>query len=97
MSDVVVVGAGVAGSVTAREVARLGRKVVLLDKAHFPRLKVCGSCVNGAAVATLDRLGLGKVLHDGLPIHRVLVASKQSRIVFHLPQRLPPAWSFVRA
>ena len=57
--DVVVVGAGPAGSVAARELARRGRSVLLLDKATFPRPKVCGCCLNGSALATLTAVGLG--------------------------------------
>lgn len=37
MHDVVVVGAGPAGSATAVHLARLGHSVLLLDRAHFPR------------------------------------------------------------
>jgi len=57
--DVVVVGAGPAGSSTAREAARLGRRVLLLDRAHFPRGKVCGCCLNPAGLDVLRRVGLG--------------------------------------
>jgi flavin-dependent dehydrogenase len=57
--DVVVVGAGPAGSVAARELARRGRSVLLVDRAAFPRSKVCGCCLNGRALATLQSVGLG--------------------------------------
>ena len=40
--DVIVVGAGPAGSTTARTVARAGGRVLLLDQAAFPREKPCG-------------------------------------------------------
>ena len=56
--DVTVVGAGPAGVVAASECQRLGRKVLLLDKASFPRPKVCGGCVNQSMLATLERVGL---------------------------------------
>ena len=52
--DVIVVGAGPAGSLTARELARLGRRVLLVDKASFPRPKVCGCCLSGSALAALS-------------------------------------------
>ena len=64
---------------------RRGRKVVLVDKATFPRQKVCGSCVNRAAVSTLEQLGLGHVLKDALPIKQVVVGYGRRSIVFPLP------------
>ena len=66
--DALVIGAGPAGSVTARELARRGRRVLLVDRATFPRSKVCGGCLNGAAIRTLERLGLGRVLEGALPL-----------------------------
>ena len=56
--DVVVVGAGPAGSVTALELARRGHHVVLLDRRSFPRPKPCGDCLSPAAALVLDSLGL---------------------------------------
>ena len=56
--DVIVVGAGPAGAIAARELARLGKQVLLVDKASLPRRKVCGGCLNAAGMATLARLGL---------------------------------------
>ena len=49
--DAAVIGAGPAGSVTARLLAQRGLKTLLIDRAHFPRVKVCGSCLNRAALA----------------------------------------------
>src|SRR5262249_26661731 len=48
-----VVGAGPAGATAARELARRGLDVLLVDRAAFPRWKVCGCCLNGNALATL--------------------------------------------
>ncbi|WP_165245445.1 NAD(P)/FAD-dependent oxidoreductase [Paludisphaera soli] len=59
--DVLVVGAGPAGSMSARELARRGARVLLVDRAEFPRPKVCGCCLNPRALATLDRAGLGRL------------------------------------
>jgi flavin-dependent dehydrogenase len=57
--DVVVVGAGPAGAVAARQAARRGLRVLLADRAAFPRGKVCGCCLNGNALAALTASGLG--------------------------------------
>jgi flavin-dependent dehydrogenase len=54
-----VIGAGPAGATAARELARRGLDVLLVDRAAFPRWKVCGCCLNGNALATLERIGLG--------------------------------------
>ena len=58
-TDVLVVGAGPAGSAAAAWAARAGRDVVLADAAAFPRDKPCGDGLTPRAIAELDRLGLG--------------------------------------
>lgn len=56
--DVLVVGAGPAGSVAALVLARGGARVALADKARFPRDKACGDLVGPRGVQILDDLGL---------------------------------------
>jgi flavin-dependent dehydrogenase len=56
--DVVIVGAAPAGSIAALVLARAGQRVALLDRAAFPRTKVCGNCVNPSAWKIWSRLGL---------------------------------------
>ncbi len=51
--DVLVVGAGPAGSVTALRLARSGARVLLVDKARFPRDKPCGGGLTGRALKHL--------------------------------------------
>ena len=55
--DVVVIGAGPGGSSAANFLARVGIKTLLLDKAEFPRDKVCGDGLTPQAIYWLDRLG----------------------------------------
>ena len=57
--DVAVVGAGPAGAMVALELSRRGCAVLLLERQRFPRWKVCGACLNGAAQAALAHAGLG--------------------------------------
>lgn len=57
--DVAVVGAGPAGALAARELARQGCRVVLLERQEFPRWKVCGACLSPGAQEVLRRAGLG--------------------------------------
>jgi menaquinone-9 beta-reductase len=56
--DVLVIGAGPAGSACARALAQAGRDVVLVDAHAFPRDKVCGDALVPDAHAALRRLGL---------------------------------------
>jgi 2-polyprenyl-6-methoxyphenol hydroxylase-like FAD-dependent oxidoreductase len=55
-SDVIVAGAGPGGSAAAYALAERGVGVVLLDKAVFPREKVCGDGLTPRAVAALDAM-----------------------------------------
>ena len=56
--DVLVVGAGPAGSASARLLAHAGRHVVLVDSQAFPRDKVCGDGLVPDTHAALRRLGV---------------------------------------
>ena len=60
--DAVVVGAGLAGSIAARGLARSGRRVLLVERTAFPRPKVCGCCLGPLGRATLESVDLGHVL-----------------------------------
>lgn len=56
-----VAGAGPAGSMVGRLLADEGLSVLLVDRSSFPRNKVCGCCLNGAALNSLERTGLGEL------------------------------------
>jgi len=56
--DVAVVGAGPAGTAAAIELAREGHTVTIVDKATFPRDKVCGDGLTADALRSLEALGL---------------------------------------
>jgi 2-polyprenyl-6-methoxyphenol hydroxylase-like FAD-dependent oxidoreductase len=70
MTDVLIAGGGIAGSVLAILLGRQGLQVELLEKRTFPREKPCGEGLMPAGVAVLERLGLlGQV--GGVRFHGV--------------------------
>jgi menaquinone-9 beta-reductase len=70
--DVLVIGAGPAGSACARVFAQAGAHVVLADQHAFPRDKVCGDGLIPDAYAALQRLGvLDQVMLHAQPVQRV--------------------------
>jgi menaquinone-9 beta-reductase len=58
MVDVLIAGAGPAGSIAAIRLAHAGVRVLLVDRARFPRDKLCGDTLNPGAMRVLDRVGL---------------------------------------
>src|SRR5438034_642089 len=62
--DVLIVGAGPSGAVAATVLARAGARVRLIDRATFPRDKLCGDTVNPGTLAILRRLGLATSIED---------------------------------
>jgi geranylgeranyl reductase family protein len=72
-ADVAVVGAGPAGSAAALAVlaARPGARVVLLDRADFPRDKSCGDGVAPQVLDVLARLGVHGLLEDWPTVDRL--------------------------
>jgi flavin-dependent dehydrogenase len=77
MDDVLIVGAGPAGAVAAIVLARAGARVRLIDRAAFPRDKLCGDTLNPGTLAVLRRLGLADgVERGGLEIEGMRVTGE---------------------
>lgn len=99
-ADVVIAGAGPAGSTAALVLARQGFSVLLLDKASFPRKKLCGGLLTWKAMRLLERLhgypaqtliegGIVDTVTDGFALyHRgSLLSSGRFAYPFHLVKR----------
>ena len=78
MFDVIVCGAGPAGSVAATVLARGGARVLLIDRARFPRDKLCGDTLNPGTLACLRRMGLTDgILERSSPIDGMIVSGER--------------------
>jgi hypothetical protein len=88
-TEVLIVGAGPAGTAAAITLARAGRAVTVLDKAVFPRDKCCGDGLTTGALRELESLGLDP--HDvpsWTAIDEVWMRSPSGRMVqMQLPER----------
>lgn len=84
--DVVVIGAGPAGALTALCAARAGAETLLVERKRFPRAKVCGGCLNASAVGLLGSLGLGAIVTEsGLSVDHLLLGLQGKRARLSLP------------
>jgi flavin-dependent dehydrogenase len=85
--SVVVIGAGPAGALAARQLAMLGLKTLLVDKNTFPRPKVCGGCISGLGRHVLERVGLGSLVEapEATALDRFELAAGGRRVSLALP------------
>ncbi|MFY8204911.1 MAG: FAD-dependent oxidoreductase, partial [Actinomycetes bacterium] len=64
-ADVIVVGAGPAGSATAFHLANRGLDVLMFEKTSFPREKVCGDGLTPRAVKQILDMGINPTTENG--------------------------------
>ncbi|MDG2112559.1 MAG: geranylgeranyl reductase family protein [Actinomycetota bacterium] len=85
--DLVVVGAGPAGTAAAAAAHRLGLEVTVIDKATFPRDKCCGDGLTTLALRELERLGVDPARFDSW--HNVHDIALRSPAGNEISMRLP--------
>ena len=77
MYDIIIVGGGPAGATAALYAEKAGLKSIILEKAKFPRDKICGDALSGKTIKILRDLGLIDELEqlDGSHINRITFGS----------------------
>ena len=102
IKDVIIIGAGPAGSAMATLLAQEGYSVLLLEKEVFPRDKVCGDFVSPKGLFHLKKLGCYEKIASGgyTPIRRTSVYLNRSKLyeggLPHLPEYPPFAHAIPR-
>ena len=97
--DVIIIGAGVAGSTAATLLARAGWSVALVEKQRFPRRKVCGECLAASNLPLLDALGVGSAFsaNAGPELRQLALMRGQRVLTADLPAADQPGRAWGRA
>ncbi len=97
--DVIIVGAGPAGSAAAIPLAQAGQKVLIVDSSEFPREKPCGDAILPGAVQILEELGvLPEINAAQFPsISRLVISSPNGTKVNLSVEPINPGNRFIMA
>ncbi len=97
--DVVVVGAGPAGSTVALQLARAGWSVALIERQSFPRRKVCGECIAASNLPLLQSLGIADAVDAlaGPQLRQVTLLQGDRAVTADLPTAAHERYPWGRA
>ncbi|HEX3838130.1 MAG TPA: NAD(P)/FAD-dependent oxidoreductase [Steroidobacteraceae bacterium] len=86
--DAAVIGSGPAGATVARLLAQAGWSVALIERAAFPRRKVCGEFISAATLPVLEACGVATEFcaRAGPPVHTVAAYSGATMVQAPLPR-----------
>lgn len=81
MQDVIIIGGGLAGLVSALELARAGRSVTLVERKLYPFHKVCGEYVSNEVKPYIESLGVDLTALGATDIRRFQVSAPSGRLL----------------
>ena len=90
--DAIVVGGGPSGATAAALLAQAGWRVAVVEKAQFPRRKVCGEFISGTTWPLLRQLGVAGPLLEfaGPRVRRIGVYAGTAMVTARLASRIGP-------
>ena len=79
--DIIIVGAGPAGSTASLYAEKMGLKSILIDKSIFPRDKICGDALSGKSIRMLREMNLLSEVSklEGAQINRITFGSPSNK------------------
>lgn len=81
-ADVIIIGGGLAGLISAIELSSCGFKVILFEKKKYPFNKVCGEYVSNEVLSYLKKLGFDPHQHGASNIDRLRISSPSGKNYF---------------
>ncbi len=79
--EVAIIGGGLAGLTAAIQLARKGRRVVVLEQKNYPRHKVCGEYVSNEVLPVLNSFGIDPFALGATRIQRFQLSSLSGKVV----------------
>lgn len=97
--DAIVIGAGPSGATAALMLARAGWSVALMEKASFPRRKVCGEFISASSLPLLRELGIADLFlaHAGPEVGKVGLYAGETIIAADMPRPRNESQAYGRA
>ena len=97
--DAVVIGAGPAGATAALMLARAGWSVAVMEKASFPRRKVCGEFISASSLPLLRELGVADsfIAHAGPEVRKVGLYAGETILAADMPRPRDESEAYGRA
>ena len=91
MIDAIIIGGGPAGATIALALAEAGWRVAIIEKAAFPRRKVCGEYLSPAGLSVLNRLGVAEdwQRRAGPGVRRVALFAGEAVVAALMPAAEP--------
>jgi flavin-dependent dehydrogenase len=80
--DAVIIGGGLAGLICAIELSRVGHRVLVLEKKHYPFHKVCGEYVSNEVLGYLQSLGFDPFDYGAARIHKLRVSTPSGKNMY---------------
>ncbi len=92
--DAIVIGGGPGGATAALMLARAGWKVAVVERARFPRRKVCGEYLSATNFPLLRRLGVAEAIGElaGPPVRQVGLFARETTLAAPMPRAGAADW-----
>ena len=80
-ADIIIIGGGLAGLVSAIHLSKAGLAVIIIEKNEYPKHKVCGEYISNEVLPYLQQLGADPMITGAKKITRFLLSTTRGKTV----------------